>query len=70
MRRFFSNPALPLNERFDILRRNDADYVMVFANTPLDDYLERLPGFTRLETPSQRYNVFEVDPGEIPDPRA
>lgn len=65
VRSFFSNPALTLEERASILRRNEVDYVMAFSGTPLDDYLELLPGFTRVETPSERYALFEVDIEEL-----
>jgi hypothetical protein len=49
----------------DILRRNDVDYVMVAKDSQLTDSLERLSGFTPVETPSERYDLYAVDLREV-----
>lgn len=62
--RFFSGPSIP--EATDIIRRYEADYLLVHANTPLDRQLLTLPGFTRLGVPGERYGLYKVDRRELP----
>jgi hypothetical protein len=61
---FFYNSTL--KKRMEILRRDKVDYVMLPEGSPLIDSLERLPGFTPVETPSQRYVLFAVDRENLP----
>ena len=62
--RFFSGPGLP--EAANILRRYEADYVLLHANTPLDEQLPEVPGFTPLDVPGERYSLYEVDRQRLP----
>jgi len=59
VREFFSRATL--QKRVGILRRNDVDYVMVAKDSQLTGALERLSGFTPVETPSERYDLYAVD---------
>ena len=56
---FFSGTTLEKGVR--ILRRNEVDYVMVAKDSELTGSLEDLPGFTRVETPSEKYDLYNVD---------
>ena len=62
--RFFSGPSVP--EATSILRRYDADYLFLKANTPLDEQLLDIPGFTPLDVPGERYSMYSVDRQELP----
>ena len=55
-----------LEKRMEILRRNKVDYVMFPEDSPLVDSLKRLPGFTPVDTPSERYVLFAVDREKLP----
>jgi hypothetical protein len=55
-----------LERGMDILRRNQVNYVMVKKDTPLADSLDRLPGFTIVDTRSTRYDLYAVDPEKLP----
>ena len=58
---FFFGPTLD-EEAYDILRRYHADYLMVYAGSPLDERLETLPGFSLLEdAPREKYSLYNVD---------
>ena len=58
---FFFGPTLD-EEAYDILRRNHADYLMVYAGSPLDEWLKTLPGFSPLDdAPREKYSLYEVD---------
>lgn len=59
VQKFFSGATL--EESIQIIRRQKADYLMVHANTPLDGQLRTLPGFTTVETPGERYSLYEID---------
>ena len=59
VREFFSGTTL--QERVEILRRNNVDYVMVAKDSHLTAALDRLSGFTPVETPSERYDLYAVD---------
>ena len=63
--RFFSGPSI--SEAADILRRYEADYLLVRANTPIDEQLLAIPGFTRLDVPGERYGLYRVDRRELPE---
>ncbi|CAA9470596.1 MAG: Lead, cadmium, zinc and mercury transporting ATPase; Copper-translocating P-type ATPase [uncultured Rubrobacteraceae bacterium] len=56
---FFSGTTL--QERVEILRRNNVDYVMVANDSQLTGVLARLSGFTPVGTPSERYALYAVD---------
>jgi hypothetical protein len=53
-------------KRMEILRRNRVDYVMVPNDSPLVGSLERNPGLTTVDTPSERYILFAVDRSKLP----
>ena len=59
VRRFFRD-STP-EEKAEILRRYEVDYVMLRAVSPLREYLEGRPGFTVVETPGERYILYAVD---------
>jgi uncharacterized membrane protein len=59
VREFFSGTTL--QKGVEILRRNNVDYVMVAKDSQLTGSLERLAGFTPVETPSERYDLYAVD---------
>jgi hypothetical protein len=63
VREFFSGTTL--QQGVEILRRNNVDYVMVAKDSQLTGSLERLPGFTPVETPSERYDLYAVDLQEV-----
>lgn len=64
MNRLFSGPSIP--EATDILRRYEADYLLLHANTPMDEQLLAIPGFTRLDVPGERYGLYRVNRRELP----
>ena len=55
-----------LEERMEILRRNKVDYVMSPKKSSLVDSLKEQPGFTPVDTPSERYFLFVVDSEKLP----
>jgi Family of unknown function (DUF6077) len=55
-------------EKAEILRRYEVDYVMLRARSPLRDYLEGRPGSTVVETPGDSYSLFAVDLGRLGEP--
>jgi hypothetical protein len=59
VRTFYSDPTL--EEGIGILRRNEVDYVLVHADSPLDEQLGRLPGFAPMKTPGETYSLYAVD---------
>ncbi|HEX5850683.1 MAG TPA: hypothetical protein VFY59_15920, partial [Rubrobacter sp.] len=61
---FFYNSTL--EKRMEILRRNEVDYVMIPNDSPLVETLERLPGMSRVDTPSERYVLLAVDRSKLP----
>jgi hypothetical protein len=58
--------GVTLQKGVDILRRNQVDYVMAEKGSPLADSLDRLPGFTLVDTPSVRYDLYAVDLDKLP----
>ncbi len=65
---FFFGPTLD-KEAYGILRRYRADYLMVYAGSPLDERLKTLPGFSPVrEAPREKYSLYNVDPGELGKP--
>jgi biotin synthase-related radical SAM superfamily protein len=63
VREFFSGTTL--QQGVEILRRNNVDYVMVAKDSQLTGSLERLSGFTPVETSSERYDLYAVDLQEV-----
>lgn len=61
--RFFSGSSL--KEDMDILQRNKVDYLLLYANTPLDRQISHLPGFTRLDTPGAHYSLYVVNRSKL-----
>jgi hypothetical protein len=58
---FFFGPTLD-TEAYDILRRYHADYLMVYAGSPLDERLKNLSGFSPVEdAPREKYSLYNVD---------
>jgi Family of unknown function (DUF6077) len=55
-----------LEERMEILRRNEVDYVMFPEESVLIDSLTEQPGFTPVDTPGERYVLFAVDRSKLP----
>ena len=47
------------DERF--LRREEIDYVLLPAASPLNAQLQKLPGFAALDNPGDRYKLYNVD---------
>jgi hypothetical protein len=64
VREFYSGVSLERGQ--EILRRHDADYLLVYADTPLDEQLRRLPGFTLTDAPRGEYSLYRVDLGDAP----
>lgn len=52
-------------EKVRILRRHDVNYVMVRADLPLNGTLKRQAGFSAIDTPGDRYNLYAVDRGKL-----
>jgi hypothetical protein len=65
VRNFFYDSTL--EKRMEILRRNEVDYVMIPEDSPLVAPLQRLPGLTKVDTPSDRYVLLAVDRGKLPE---
>jgi hypothetical protein len=63
VREFFSGTTL--QQAVEILRRNNVDYVMVAKDSQLSGSLESLSGFTHVETPSERYDLYAVSLKEV-----
>ena len=58
---FFFGPTLD-EEAYDILRRYQADYLMVYAGSPIDEQLKTLPGFSPVDdAPREKYSLYHVD---------
>jgi hypothetical protein len=58
---FFFGPTLD-REAYGILRRYRADYLMVYADSPLDERLKTLRGFSPVEdAPREKYSLYNVD---------
>jgi Family of unknown function (DUF6077) len=65
---FFFGPTLD-REAYDILRRYRADYLMVYAGSPLDERLKTLPGFSPVvDAPRAKYSLYNVDLGRLGKP--
>ena len=48
-------------EKAEILRRYEVDYVVLRADSPLGEYLDGRPGFILVETPGEWYRLYAVD---------
>jgi hypothetical protein len=59
VRKFFRD-STP-EEKAEILRRYEVDYVMLRADSALTGFLEDRPGFTVVETPGDWYRLYAVD---------
>ncbi len=58
---FFFGPTLDA-EAYDILRRYRADYLMIYAGSPLDERLKTLSGFSPVDdAPREKYSLYNVD---------
>src|SRR5215217_6067020 len=58
---FFFGSTLD-EEAYDILRRYQADYLMVYAGSPIDEQLKTLPGFSPVvDAPREKYSHYHVD---------
>jgi hypothetical protein len=65
---FFFGPTLD-REAHEILRRYGVDYLMVYADGPLDRRLRTLPGFSAVDgAPRAKYGLYAVDPGKLGAP--
>ncbi len=65
---FFFGPTLD-REAYAILRRNHADYLMVYAGSPLDERLKTLPGFSSVDNaPREKYSLYNVDLEKLGEP--
>ncbi|HEX2740261.1 MAG TPA: hypothetical protein VHM69_07420, partial [Rubrobacter sp.] len=65
---FFFGPTLD-EEAYDILRRYQIDYLMVYAGSPLDERLKSLPGFSHMEdAPRYKYSLYTVDLRKLGEP--
>ena len=65
--RFFFEPTL--EERYEILRRYEVDYLMVYADSVFDERLKTLPGFSAVDdAPRERYSLYAVDLRELDGP--
>ena len=62
--RAFYRTAGP-EERQEILRRYNVDYVLIPAANPLVPELEATPNLTRLDTPGEQYILFAVNLGDL-----
>jgi hypothetical protein len=64
VKNFFDDATL--DKRMKILRHNKVDYVMLPGDSPLADALKRRPGFSPVDTPSERYVLFAIDREKLP----
>ncbi len=60
VKRFFSSSALG-DDKLAILHRYEVDYVMLRANSPLNEQIRSQPGFTAIDTPGKKYSLYAVD---------
>ena len=52
-------------EATGILRRYEADYLMLHANAPLARQLSGTPGVIPLDIPGERYDIYRIDRTEL-----
>jgi len=53
-------------DKLELLRRHNADYVMVIEGSRVEERLQDIPGVTPIKTPpSSRYNLYDVDQKRI-----
>jgi Family of unknown function (DUF6077) len=58
---FFFGPTLD-REAYGILRRYRTDHLMVYADSPLDEWLKTQPGFSPVDdAPRVKYSLYNVD---------
>jgi hypothetical protein len=66
--RFFFGPTLDA-EAHEILRRHGVDYLMVYADSPLDRRLKTQPGFSAVDgAPREKYGLYTVNVQELGAP--
>ncbi|HSL01105.1 MAG TPA: DUF6077 domain-containing protein [Rubrobacteraceae bacterium] len=63
VRRFFSGPTP--RESGEILRRYGVDYILLRKGSARNAELAETPGVTAVETPSERYALYEIDHRKI-----
>jgi hypothetical protein len=63
VRRFFLFSAA--EDKFQIIQRYEADYVMVGAGSRLGDTLKSQSGFTAIDTPGESYALYAVDRSKL-----
>ena len=69
MHSFFFEADLE-TEGYEIMRRYEVDYLMVPADSPSNERLETLPGFSLVQdAPREGYSLYAVDLQEIGEPR-
>ncbi|HEX2739861.1 MAG TPA: hypothetical protein VHM69_05395, partial [Rubrobacter sp.] len=66
VRSFYAGSTL--QQRMQILRHYNPDFVLVHANSPPERQLQHLPGFTDLNAPGKRYSLLAVDAERLPSP--
>jgi hypothetical protein len=55
---------------YEILRRYDVDYLMIPADSPSNERLETLPGFSLVQgAPREEYSLYAVDLQKLGEPR-
>jgi hypothetical protein len=55
---------------YEIMRRYEVDYLMVPADSPANERLETLPGFSPVQdAPREEYSLYAVDLQELGEPR-
>ena len=57
-----------VDDKLEILRRHDADYVMATKNSRVEQRFQNVPGVTLVRTPSDsRYNLYATDESRFPE---
>lgn len=59
MQEFYS--GVSLERAIELLRRQNADYLLVYPDTPFEEYFQQSPEFTLMDTPSEVYSLYRVD---------
>jgi hypothetical protein len=62
-RTFYSRSSL--EEKINIVQRNEVDYVLTLAGSGLDRKLENHPGFAVLDTAGERYDLYAVNRSKL-----
>lgn len=64
VRKFFGAAALD-GEMVEILERYSVDMIILTSSSPLNEQLERLPGFEPMDNPGGRYRFYRVNEKEM-----